>query len=907
MANYRTINISLDHFTAEVAACPLVLPEAYQVALTELDPATGSATTARSKSPAGRFWRAAEKYLLVRFPHTVIDELVSTRDLLWFDQKSLCQSLQPTPLHQYLKNLTQKFLRPQGSVAVPRLEPARSGCGGIQSHEPPEAAARRAWQWLAFSLPPDLILAQIETPHEGPSEVRLLSEPIVGLLREGFAEMHLHYGVAFDFRMFWSAALCSAADRSSSGLQFDSFHSPGAESDEGRELATALVRAALVRLFLGEFLRDAQAKSQRFENWLNTFLQSSPANVKAPRADAAVSAAMWELSRGALGPVISDVSPKQRFLELQRLYSLYASVAWTRPQVTTLADVPKLDPLYRLFGFGGAQVPAPVQLQFLRAGFDRLQQDPKDETFAILFWQVERVRCMIYRHCIQRPLGPGMTNFIRFYERKGRVCWPIDHVLINSAAEICGRQIGLTSLEVRTSPKSNYQDQQKVLGEHRRRFQQLPGRPDGSRLETGLVLHFLRGRGRDWDQGLPVALDLNASADPAAESNSSHFRWAQKFSAWMREATAIGNAISSNPRLLHVLRAIDVCRDEPGVPTWVIAPLFHETRRLVNAADSDWRLQGGAPLPPLQTTVHAGEDFVHLATGLRLMDEAVCFLKLTGGDRVGHGLALGVDALSWAHRTHRIAMPREERWLDLIWEKGWHAFPSADFSSDRREFVDREIARLGWEIFVGQSPAKSYGRQPDSGNLLQWGVPDWVETALEFRRSLHDFTRLKRLGFPMGSLPAAVPVDVVERMLELYLTDRLVYQRGRTIEWVEARTEGPATATLQRLVRQRYADVGITIEINPVSNLLVGDLTDLESHPLWRLAPRLGDRFGPTIRMCIGSDDPFPFNTSLPGEYQFLCDTLVLAGRSHAEAREWLELLRRMGLESRFTRPHQGQ
>jgi hypothetical protein len=289
------------------------------------------------------------------------------------------------------------------------------------------------------------------------------------------------------------------------------------------------------------------------------------------------------------------------------------------------------------------------------------------------------------------------------------------------------------------------------------------------------------------------------------------------------------------------------------------------------------------------------------------MDEAVCFLKLTGGDRVGHGLALGVDALRWAHRTHRIAMPREERWLDLVWEKGWHAFPGADFSSDRREFVDREIARLGWEIFVGQSPKKSYGREPGFGNLLVWGSPDWVELGLEFRRILHDFARLTRLGFPSGSLPAAVPVDVVERMLELYLTDRLVYQRGRTVEWVEASTEGPATATLQRLVRQRYADVGITIEINPVSNLLVGDLTDLESHPLWRLAPRLGDRFGPTIRMCIGSDDPFPFNTSLPGEYQFLCDSLVLAGRSHAEAREWLDLLRRMGLESRFTRPSPNQ
>jgi adenosine deaminase len=53
--------------------------------------------------------------------------------------------------------------------------------------------------------------------------------------------------------------------------------------------------------------------------------------------------------------------------------------------------------------------------------------------------------------------------------------------------------------------------------------------------------------------------------------------------------------------------------------------------------------------------------------------------------------------------------------------------------------------------------------------------------------------------------------------------------------------------------------------------------------------------------MCIGSDDPFVFSTNLPEEYQFLADSLVFAGKSHAEAREWLDLLRRMGLESRFT------
>jgi hypothetical protein len=139
--------------------------------------------------------------------------------------------------------------------------------------------------------------------------------------------------------------------------------------------------------------------------------------------------------------------------------------------------------------------------------------------------------------------------------------------------------------------------------------------------------------------------------------------------------------------------------------------------------------------------------------------------------------------------------------------------------------------------------------------------------------------------------------------MERYLTEPLLYRRCRAVEWIAVRQDGPTVAELQRLVRQRYALAGITIEVNPVSNLLVGDLTDLNSHPLWRISPGLGHDVDATLRICVGSDDPFPFATSLPEEYQFLFDSLVLAGRSHAEARQWLDHIRQLGIESRFTMP----
>jgi hypothetical protein len=176
------------------------------------------------------------------------------------------------------------------------------------------------------------------------------------------------------------------------------------------------------------------------------------------------------------------------------------------------------------------------------------------------------------------------------------------------------------------------------------------------------------------------------------------------------------------------------------------------------------------------------------------------------------------------------------------------------------------------------------------------------DDAQQLVRSLYDPAALQAAGFPNRMLPA-VPPRSSSRRFERYLTDRLVYRRCREIEWACTETEGHSINELQRLVRKRFAETGITIEVNPISNLLVGDLTDLNGHPLWRLAPGVGNDQGSTLRLCVGSDDPLPFDTTLPEEYQFLYDSLVLAGQSQAEARQWLDSIRKLGWESKFTVP----
>lgn len=67
-------------------------------------------------------------------------------------------------------------------------------------------------------------------------------------------------------------------------------------------------------------------------------------------------------------------------------------------------------------------------------------------------------------------------------------------------------------------------------------------------------------------------------------------------------------------------------------------------------------------------TFHVGEDFYDITDGLRAIDEAITFLKLTRGDRLGHAIALGIDPQRYyAERNYHIAVPHQVLVDNMVW------------------------------------------------------------------------------------------------------------------------------------------------------------------------------------------------------------------------------------------------
>lgn len=165
------------------------------------------------------------------------------------------------------------------------------------------------------------------------------------------------------------------------------------------------------------------------------------------------------------------------------------------------------------------------------------------------------------------------------------------------------------------------------------------------------------------------------------------------------EARSLASVLRRFPISIETIRGIDVATDELGVPTWVIALLFRHVRKAGIAASETLRRRADILVPPLRATAHAGEDFIHLMTGLRHVDEAITRLELREGDRIGHGVALGVDPYAWCHPAGRIAVAREERLFDLVWELSWYGRGDLESPGGRVHRIERQVARLSKTIF----------------------------------------------------------------------------------------------------------------------------------------------------------------------------------------------------------------
>ncbi|RME82329.1 MAG: hypothetical protein D6771_07185 [Zetaproteobacteria bacterium] len=284
----------------------------------------------------------------------------------------------------------------------------------------------------------------------------------------------------------------------------------------------------------------------------------------------------------------------------------------------------------------------------------------------------------------------------------------------------------------------------------------------------------------------------------------------------------------------------------------------------------------------LRFVPHAGEDFRHILSGMRAMDETMRFFGLRSGDRLGHGLAMGLDPTLWFARIGReIALPAGE-WLDdLVWfrqkliEIGEHPEVVLQVERVARPLVEEIYGKpMPWDVLEKAWRARVI-RRADLFN------PQMRESALLLRDKdvkfvWHmDWEELKLAG---RHLLRAQPRTPGRRRLQAV--------RAYTPEaWDEA------IRTVQEAWLAELKARGVAIEVNPTSNLCISVIRDIDEHPIFRWFPPEGDA---KAHVLVGSDDPGVFATELAFEYAALLAAAKRMGRWGEETLyRWLERLHR--------------
>lgn len=272
----------------------------------------------------------------------------------------------------------------------------------------------------------------------------------------------------------------------------------------------------------------------------------------------------------------------------------------------------------------------------------------------------------------------------------------------------------------------------------------------------------------------------------------------------------------------------------------------------------------------VKRTYHAGEDFYDLTDGLRTIAEAILFLKLRNGDRIGHGIALGIDPYSYYASKHwHIPVPQQVLLDNMV----WLYYESKTHNIILPPCIESLIAEKyhtladSYEMGGMTPPMEDYyqamklrGNNPYATGVVKGAylINDWNSCAIDSRKELLRLTSKEN----------------IQRIYRNYHFSKRVRREGCcVVDFTIPKEMADVIKQLQEAMMLSIAKQQIAIECCPTSNVKIARLMAYEKHPILRLHP-MGD--GRIIRpvVSINTDDLGVFVTSADNEYALM--TLAL-------------------------------
>jgi hypothetical protein len=562
-----------------------------------------------------------------------------------------------------------------------------------------------------------------------------------------------------------------------------------------------------------------------------------------------------------------------------------------------------------------------------------------------------------WKQAIQGGMTTGLRRFQFFYDAPER------SLAEEESGEVAGltlerlcRPISLRQLEGRLTPPSRgpakYIPWLLAFARQAKK---------GNLDKFGIVVHFKKaGHGSKTGERGHTLRKKYAIRDREKRQFSSREFFSRKYSLRYAEirretrsdAFKLFRLLSSPHPVVPFIVGIDAASLELTTPPEVFAPGFRflkdypieihrcgTSRAYYERHDHVTRLVNNRLLG---MTYHVGEDFRHLLSGLRAIHEVIEYLDPQPGDRLGHAIALGLDPSVWTKQMGYHAVVPKQEWLDtLVWI---HNFLGAghDLVSElgiedriqyfsktiyaRTEFVEERDIDLycipitlhdSWRLrqidpysvensfpFDAPPPVEKRKKHGSPADDRKWGkhcfsIPyrgesPWQRRWVDVQKKI-----LKGLREKVGS-------DGAYLLTKLYWFCPKVAEEGRKPITIDMMGKKKLWLQLCHQVQEKLRgivrDLHLVVEVNPSSNRIIGPISSMQDHPVFRLTHDKEGHLAREGRVTINSDDPGVFATSLSHEFFLLGEVLLDRGYPEEEVMQWLEWLRQKSEDYSFLR-----
>lgn len=293
-------------------------------------------------------------------------------------------------------------------------------------------------------------------------------------------------------------------------------------------------------------------------------------------------------------------------------------------------------------------------------------------------------KTMFWRRHVQGvESNPGFTNFRRHFDRSkvlalSRRSQRLRRERYQRFTQFATEQRGVAGVEIRIAPFDSVRDYVRFFRDYRKHASEfVSGGREREASRLSFVVHFIRYRAdkpAESDQLQAPRVDANEIRMQMDRQSAVLQRFRMEYPGLATDIVGIDvanyerlNSVHLFAPYLNLLRAIDPYFGRPASRMLSAGDESRYLRHWQSLVRQDLDLSP-ATYPLLGLTYHAGEDFFHPLSGMRAIYEVRRTCHMREGDRIGHGLALGVDLPAFNRQYGRHAIiPRGEALDVLVW------------------------------------------------------------------------------------------------------------------------------------------------------------------------------------------------------------------------------------------------